>query len=59
MTDFYCFWNCPIETGLSIPRREFDLIEFYKLIKKTNTIISVELNTEEHMIIFHVKQKSV
>jgi len=57
MKKYYVSTDIEIETGICIPRREFDLIEFYKKIIKDNTIVTIEFNVEGHMVVFHVLKK--
>jgi len=40
-----------------IPRREYELLEFYKKVKKKAKIIGIEMDEEGHMIVFHIKDK--
>ena len=35
-----------------VPRREFDLVEFYKKVKKTHYIYAIEIDEEAHIISF-------
>jgi len=40
-----------------VPRREFDLIEFYKKLKEKHIITGVEFDEENHCITFLVIKK--
>ena len=51
-----------VSTGTVVPRREYDLIEFYKKVKQDSRfvkIIGVEFDEEEHMVVFHVITKRI
>jgi len=57
MSDYYALSHEEvIKTAYCVPRREFDLVEFYKVLKndKRFRIIGVEFDINRHMIIFHV-----
>ena len=52
-----------VSTGTIVPRREYDLIEFYKKVKQDprfDKIIGVEFDEEIHTVVFHIilKQKT-
>ena len=36
------------------PYRAYDLVEFYKMVKSKNKIISISIDVEGHSISFHV-----
>ena len=40
-----------------VPRREYDLIEFYKEVKERWEIVAVEFNEEGHRVSFKVREK--
>ena len=44
-------------TDSEIPRREFDLIEFYKKVKQKFDIMMVEFDEENHIVMFHGMKK--
>ena len=58
MEDYYALSHEQVvKTGTTVPRREFDLIEFYKKVKKDPrfaAFIGVEFDIDGHMIVFHV-----
>lgn len=41
----------------TVPRREFDLIEFIKKVKEENEILTVEFDEENHIISFGVVKR--
>lgn len=58
MSDSYALtFDWMVKTGTTVPRREFDLIEFYKKVRETHLIIGVEFDVGGHMVIFHVVPK--
>jgi len=45
------------EIGSIVPRREFDLIEFYKLLKKQGKeVISIGIDEENHILSFYLRK---
>jgi len=63
LSDYYALsYEIVVKTGTSVPRREYELIEFYKVVKRDPRnlkIIGVEFDEEGHMVIFHVIPKEV
>jgi len=57
MTDIYWRENAQEGKMKVIPRREYDLIEFIKLIRKTAKIEAIEIDEENHILSFLVKDK--
>jgi len=58
MSDYYALSHkLVIKTGKFVPRREYDLISFYKEVKERWKIIGVEFDTEDHLIIFHIVEE--
>jgi len=56
--DIYIHPDCEtIVSKLEFPYRDYELIEFYKLIKKENEIVSVYFDIESHIVSFIVKEK--
>ena len=58
MSDHYALSHeSVVSTGAVVPRREYDLIEFYKKVKRDPRfvkIIGVKFDEENHMVVFHV-----
>jgi hypothetical protein len=52
------FWIENAQAGQMnvIPRREYDLIEFIKLVRKTKKIEAIEIDEENHIISFLTKK---
>jgi len=58
MTDRYIRADLAVcATETEVPRREFDLIEFYKEVKKKMDITMVEFDEESHIVSFHGVKK--
>ncbi|MBA7490161.1 hypothetical protein ES702_00696 [subsurface metagenome] len=58
--DIYINPDCEtVASKLEYHIRMFELIEFYKLIKKNNEIVSVYFDTANHIVSFIVKEKVI
>lgn len=45
------------QTSGSVPRREWDLIEFYKLTKQKYDVVTVTFDVENHTVEFGVREQ--